>query len=282
MENLTMGIEIEYRDLNRKIVDKYIEEKHPTWTSKIEDAISKGAANPFLGGEIVSPILKNTSSSWQELTEICNFLIVNHASPLNTGAHIHIGANILENNSSYLLRFIKLWCSYEHVIYRFSYGEYIYARDTLFKYAHPISKETKYLINTLNLTSKDPFSYLIAVLNLGKLMGLNLSNINQNPTKNTIEFRCPNGTFNKDVWYNNFFLFTRMIEYAKSSNYNEDLINQKILEEHDPTQNNINLADATELADLIYSSEKEKLLFLKQYLKGYEETKEYKLARILR
>ena len=113
-------------------------------------------------------------------------------------------------------------------------------------------------------------------------MGLNLSNINQNPTKNTIEFRCPNGTFNKDVWYNNFFLFTRMIEYAKSSNYNEDLINQKILEEHDPTQNNINLADATELADLIYSSEKEKLLFLKQYLKGYEETKEYKLTRILR
>ena len=49
MENLTFGIEIEYRDLNRKIVDKYIKEKHPTWTSKIEDAISKGAANPFLG-----------------------------------------------------------------------------------------------------------------------------------------------------------------------------------------------------------------------------------------
>lgn len=280
MENLTLGIEIEYRDLNRKKVDKYIEEKHPTWTSKIEDAISKGAPNPFIGGEIVSPILKNTPSSWQELADICNFLIVNHASPLNTGAHIHIGANILENNSSYLLRFIKLWCSYEHVIYRFSYGEYIYARDTLFDYSPPVGKELKYLMQVLNLKDTDSFDYLLTVLNLGKKRGLNLSNINQDEKKNTIEFRCPNGSFNKAVWYNNFLLFTRMLEYAKSNDYDEDLINQKLFEEHDPTQNNIDLENATELANLIYKNEKEKLLFLKQYLKGYEETKEYKLARI--
>ena len=45
-------------------------------------------------------------------------------------------------------------------------------------------------------------------------------------------------------------------------------------------QNNIDLENATELANLIYKNEKERLLFLKQYLKGYEETKEYKLARI--
>ena len=280
MENLTLGIEIEYRDLNRKIVDKYIEEKHPTWTSKIEDAISKGAPNPFIGGEIVSPILKNTPSSWQELTDICNFLIANHASPLNTGAHIHIGANILENNSSYLLRFIKLWCSYEHVIYRFSFGEYIYARDTLFDYSPPVGKELKYLMQVLNLKDTDSFDYLLTVLNLGKKRGLNLSNINQDEKKNTIEFRCPNGTFNKDIWYNNFLLFTRMLEYAKNNDYNEDLINRKLLEEHDPTQNNIDLENATELANLIYKNERERLLFLKQYLKGYEETKEYKLARM--
>ena len=231
-------------------------------------------------GEIVSPILKNIPSSWQELNDICNFLIMGNASPLNTGAHIHIGANILENNSSYLLRFIKLWCSYEHVIYRFSYGEYIYARDTLFDYSPPVGKELKYLIQVLNLKETDSFDYLLAVLNLGKKRGLNLANINRNEKKNTIEFRCPNGTFNKDVWYNNFLLFSRMLEYTKSDDYNENLINRKLLEEQDPPQNNINLEDALELANLIYQDEKEKLLFLKQYLKGKEETKEYKLARI--
>ena len=71
-----------------------------------------------------------------------------------------------------------------------------------------------------------------------------------------------------------------MLEYTKSDDYNENLINRKLLEEQDPPQNNINLEDALELANLIYQDEKEKLLFLKQYLKGKEETKEYKLARI--
>lgn len=278
MENLTFGIEIEYRNLNRNLVDQYIETNHPKWYSKIEDAIKKSSSHPLLGGEIISPILKNTPFSWQEITDICSFLTQNNASSLNTGAHIHIGANILEENSQYFLRFIKLWCAYEHIIYRFSYGPYIYARETLFEYSPPVGQELKYLIHTLNLSSKEPFNYLITVLNLGKKRGLNLSNINRNPNKNTIEFRCPNGTFNPNIWYNNFLLFSRMLEYAKNSNYDEQLINNKLKECYDIMENKIIWKDAIEFANMIYKTESEKLQFLKQYIKGKEETKEYVLS----
>ena len=279
MDNLTFGIEIEYRDLRRDIVTEFINNHHPRWESKKEDAIIKTTQNPLLGGEVVSPILTDTEENWQELAEICHFFIQNNASSLNTGAHIHIGATIFENNSIYFLRFIKLWCCYEHIIYRFCYGDYMYARDTLFEYSKPVSKELKFLIKTLNLSEQDSFDYIVTVLNLGKKRGLNLSNINHNPNKNTIEFRCPNGTFNKDVWHNNFLLFKRLLEYAQSNSYNEALINNKLLLDYDITDNKIILEDAIELASLIYPTEQEKLLFLKQYWKGNEEAKEYILSR---
>ena len=173
MANLTFGIEIEYRDLRRDIVTEFINNYHPRWESKKEDAIIKTSNNPLLGGEVVSPILADTGENWQELAEICHFFTQNNASSLNTGAHIHIGANIFANNSTYFLRFIKLWCSYEHIIYRFCYGDYIYARDTLFEYSKPVSKELKFLIKTLNLSAQDSFDYIVTVLNLGKKRGLN-------------------------------------------------------------------------------------------------------------
>ena len=280
MENLTFGIEIEYRNLLRDKVTKYLKKYYPNWESKKEDAIIKTSGNYLIGGEIVSPILHDTKESWQVINEICNFLISNNACSLNTGAHIHIGANIFENNSKYFLRFIKLWCAYEHIIYCFSYGEYIYARDTLFEYSSPVSEELKFLINTLKLSYLDNFSYLITVLNLGKKRGLNLSNINKDKNKNTIEFRSPNGTFNSLVWHNNFTLFKRMIEYAKSPDYAEEIIDAKLIAFHDIESNQICLEDALELANLIYQKESERLLFLKQYLKGKEETKDYVLSRI--
>ena len=70
-----------------------------------------------------------------------------------------------------------------------------------------------------------------------------------------------------------------MIEYAQSNSYNEALINNKLLLDYDITDNKIILEDAIELASLIYPTEQEKLLFLKQYLKGKEEIKEYILSR---
>lgn len=271
MENLTFGIEIEYRNLLRDKVTKYLKKYYPNWESKKEDAIIKTSGNYLIGGEIVSPILHDTKESWQVINEICNFLISNNACSLNTGAHIHIGANIFENNSKYFLRFIKLWCAYEHIIYRFSYGEYIYARDTLFEYSSPVSEELKFLINTLKLSYLDNFSYLITVLNLGKKRGLNLSNINKDKNKNTIEFRSPNGTFNSLVWHNNFTLFKRMIEYAKSPDYAEEIIDAKLIAFHDIESNQIFLEDALELANL--SKRKRKITIFKAIFKRKRRNK---------
>lgn len=279
MQNLTFGIEIEYRDLLRKYVTEYMNNYYPMWDSKKEDAIIKTSSNPLLGGELSSPILTNTLSTWQDITNICTFLTKNKASSLNTGAHIHIGVNIFENNSMYFLRFIKLWISYEHIIYRFSYGEYAYARESLIKYAPPVKEEYQYLLAKLKPSYIDKFATLTTVFNLGKKKGLNLANIG-NPDKNTIEFRTPNGTLNPNVWYSNFNLFKSLIEYAKSSNYNEDLINFRLNKTPDVLDNKIYIEQAIELSDLIFKTEREKLVFLKQYLKDFKEEQVYKLARV--
>lgn len=278
MENLTFGIEIEYRDLLQSLVTEYINANYPVWYSKTEDAITKTSTDPSLGGEISSPILTNTLNTWEDIESICAFLTTNHASSLNTGAHIHIGANIFENNSRYFLRFLKLWTAYEHIIYRFSYGEYAYARDTLFVYAKPVSSEYKRLIKSLNLTYQDKFANLKFIFNLGKKRGLNLSNMG-NPDKDTIEFRTPNGTLNPNIWYNNFNLFKSLIEYAKNPDYNEDLINFRLSQTYDVLDNKIYFEQAMELGDFIFKTEREKLVFLRQYLKDFKEEKEYKLVR---
>ena len=168
MNNLTFGVEIEYRDLSRVKVTKFIQEYFPDWKSEKEDAIIKSSINPKLGGEIISPILKDNEKTWHDITIICKYLVDNQASSLNTGAHIHIGSGIFQNDPQIFFRFIKLWCAYEHIIYRFSHGEYCYARDSLFTYAPPVSKELKFLMRTLKLTESSSFSYLITVLNREK------------------------------------------------------------------------------------------------------------------
>ena len=278
MENLTFGIEIEYRNFSRDQVTKYINENYPKWESKKEDAITRTSNDTTLGGEISSPILTNTLDNWQDIIAICNYLQNNHASSQNTGAHIHIGSNIFQKNSIYFLRFIKLWCAYEHIIYRFSYGEYAYARPSIPKYAPPINEKVKYLINILHLSYEDQYFKLAAILSQGKNSGLNLSNINK-PDKDTIEFRSPNGSLNPNIWYNNFNLFKSLIEYAKNPEYNEQLISFRLKQNYDALENKIYLEQAMELSNLIFKTEREKLVFLRQYLKDFKEEKEYKLVR---
>ncbi len=93
--------------------------------------------------------------------------------------------------------------------------------------------------------------------------------------RNTIEFRCPNGTLNPIIWQNNVNLFVNMLLYSQSSDFNEEIVSRRF---NEITKENvrlelyklINLDKAIELSDLIFKNNLDKVYFLRQYLKDFE------------
>ncbi len=102
-------------------------------------------------------------------------------------------------------------------------------------------------------------------------------------TYNTIEFRSPNGTLDNIIWQNNVNFFFKLLIYARSINYNDDLIEKRHLTNLDKYNelkwyDEIFLGHALELCDMIFTNNLDKICFLKQYLKSFEvrkNTKDY-------
>ena len=205
----------------------------------------------------------------------------------------------------FILNLIKLWTVYEHVIYLFAYGENDKPRTSLVTYAYPVapyyneflkeyeSNKSAYqhILNGKQINKETNLYFLISncATNLNALgNGLNFGHCNgaNIDDKNTIEFRCPNGTLSHIIWQNNINFFVKLLLYCRSNNFDIDFINKKMknyevkkLEQY----SDIYLDDAIELSDLIFDNELDKMYFLKQYLKinkyNFETIKQKALKR---
>lgn len=281
-DKVTFGTEIEFEESYRDLIELaiYCEFSQSGWIVKDDGSLLNG-------GEVVSPILRNTEQSWIDLSRICN-IVSNNAKVLeNTSAHIHIGMQILGNNTKYWINFAKLWSAYENIIFRFLYGEYLSHRPEIEKYAKPISKELIKKEAQLKRKEDELSYYLFKALDPDddRRKSINFTNISATKiydydrvvNKNTIEFRSPNGTFNPIIWQNNINLLVHLLEYAKSSNFNEELINKRIdyikgkeIPSNLYKYSQINIEQAIELADLIFNNNLDKIYFLRQYIKSGE------------
>lgn len=277
--NFRFGHEIEYRQVNRHEVTEFITKNFPDWNSKVEDAISKNSIDPTLGGEISSPPLTNTRKTFEDLSIICHFLQdYKSGTAIHTGAHIHFDGAFYDETTLYLLRLLKLWTAYEDIIYRFSYGEYIYARPGVQNYAHPVGQKYHDFFNQPLVNYNGSYPYISRTADLGKLNGLNLSNLNIEKM-HTIEIRCPNGTLDPIILQNNLNFFAHLLLYCMSPKFNEDLITKRFNEANfNLATNNIDIARAFELSDLIFNDPYDKLCFLKQYYKNGETSLSYSLT----
>lgn len=283
-KDATFGLEIEFEEAYRDLIELNIYSMFDDWMIADDGSLSNG-------GEVKSPVLSDTKKTWIDLDSVCN-IVNNNAYVLdNTSAHVHIGMQILGNNPKYWYNFALLWMTYENVISRFLYGEYVSARPRIMEFAPPISKD---LIDDLDrlkrCTNKVTALYILKVLDggRGRHQSVNFTNIadaNKVPlykyntvmNKNTIEFRGANGTFNPIIWQNNVNLLVKLLEYAKSSNFNEEVIIQRlkeIIQEDIPGNldkyNRIYIDEALELADLIFTNNLDKVYFLRQYIKSGE------------
>ncbi len=283
-KNITFGTEIEFENARKESVRYALSQKRNLEKWKLVNEVSVESESEYgpCGGELVSPILNDNKKNWHQLRAACHLIRQNLGLNLGkSAAHIHIGANILNHDITYVTNLVKLWTVYEHVIYRFSYGEDEYERKTIKQYGSPLAP---YFNEALLYLKKDnPLKYFsnfydfFASFHNPSVIKASLcfynSDVNPKKEKNTIEVRCPNGTLNEKIWQNNINFFTKLMLYARSADFDDEFIENKLKNFQRRTLTDyreIYFDDAIELSNLIFNDELDKLYFLKQYLKVNE------------
>ncbi|MBR3230257.1 MAG: amidoligase family protein [Bacilli bacterium] len=263
----TFGYEIEFEDADIDIIKEYLNRKNKEWFLLFDPSLKKGA-------EIPTPILKDNEKTWKETKKLCTFLKQHSAIKENCGGHIHIGKQVLGNSNKSLLNFLKLWSTYEHIIYRFSYGEDKKPRHAIKEYAKPISNDFWQTYNEYKDNLLVPKEEIIKKVTVTRNRGVSLKYLlfYERPEIDTVEFRCPNGTLNPIIWQNNTNLFVKLLEYSKNPNFDNNTIQLRHKKREEiysnlEKYNIIYLKDALELSDLIFKNNIDKIYFLKQYIK---------------
>ncbi len=270
--DITFGLELEIEntDINEIaiMIDESFGEKWDT----------TGDSTLYDGAEIISPILKDSIQTWQDLDEVCDIVRPLASIDNHSGGHIHIGTQLLGGKKQGWLNFIKLWSVYENIIFRFTYGNFLNARKTVNEYARAIAMKF-WDVYQKSVSSEVDLPLMIASLSRKRYQAVNFCNINRDSVgsfkqDNTIEFRCPNGSLDPVIWQNNVNLFVKLLKYARSSNFDDDLIEKRhrIFDNRYVEfvwYNEIFLEQALELCDMIFDNNLDKVYFLKQYLKEY-------------
>ena len=268
---VTFGVEIEYENARKYVVDRYITDYYSNWLSMLEGSVNKG-------GEVTSPILRDNVLAWEELKNICCYLKSIHASALyKAGGHIHIGSPILGSDLCKWIKFFKLYVTYEHILYRFFYGEKINARVNMKKYAAPIANRIyeRFLVSQKFRNYQDIIVDLFChferncAINFGNV---NYSNIDFMREKNTIEVRIPNGTVEEVIWQNNVNTAVKLFLCINSSRFDEELLDYKLKQYSMQSYlyNEICLKDCLEFVDMVFDNDLDKFYFLRQYFKDLQ------------
>jgi hypothetical protein len=274
---IQFGVEVEFNSYPVDRAQDFLSFMNINWKA-IEERSLAG------GGEIVSPILHNTDSTWEILNEICSFLSISGAQDDElTGAHIHVGADIFGYDTRAWHNLAKMIMAYENVIYRYSSGEYNKLRNNIDIMAYPIA------IQLYESISKNRFydTSLAAILfYLGreeKFQSFNFKNVKMYDLesrikKNTIEYRLPNGTFEPVIWQNNINMFIHLLNACKGE-LDEKFIKHRIrrLEEMYDYKGYDKIDDegALHFVDQIFNNDVDKAYFLRQYYKDFEEADIY-------
>lgn len=160
------------------------------------------------------------------------------------------------------ITFLKLYAYYEDIIYRFSKGENANYRESLDMYASPIILALK---DVLNFDDPDK-EFILERFSNNKRYGI----IFKNKSKDLIEFRTPNGTYNPILWQNYITLFYYLIEAITKRKYDLQELNEYI-----SSYSKINILESYELSreekalklsKQIFSKQLDKTSFLHQYI----------------
>ena len=285
-KNNTFGIEIEVEKASiNKIIDElklYYKELDKNrlfskdtveWTLKYDGSLDRGL-------EIVSNPLTDEEIKWKQIKEICELINPWCVIGKNSSIHVHLGAQILGDDVQAWLNFCALWSTYENVIYRFLYGDFLTGRPSITEYAEPISenlwKDYEEMITNKELNLKE----LIRKISYDKYKAVNFLhvdylNCSEFKNKNTIESRGSNTSLEAAIIQNYINLLIKLFEYCKSKDFNIDIVKKRhelIKDKYNDIKwyDEIYLEQSLEFSDLVFKNNIDKLYFLKQYLKYFE------------
>ena len=269
-EFVTFGIEIEYEKFKREKVDNYTIRTLKKWHSKDDSTLK-------MGGEVTSPILTDSLTTWKELRKICNYLRKNKVyTKGNAGGHIRVGSHIMNADLEAWRCFLKTYMIYENELVYFLNGEDKLARKSASEYAKLVSSTYYKRLDDIN-EARD-LSELYYPIMLSKKNALSFYYTKLKSTHrdvyNTVEFRSPNSSVNELIWQNNINTVTKLMLAARNKRIDEDFLDYKL--EKEPDKFTL-LPKALELADIIFDNDLDKMYFLKQYKKDFsfiEEKKE--------
>lgn len=270
--DVTFGLELEFEHSNNVMINTRLKSLGIANRWPIKPDITL-----FNGGEIASPILRDKKETWLELKKVCDILNKYAKIGENSGGHIHIGSHVLGSKKDSWLNFIKFWAAYENIIFRFSYGEYLTERPNIMRYASPLALDffedcEKISDEVYNATD---LIYLIDASKLRAVSFRKVYDLDKFSKNDTIEFRCSNGTLNPIIWQNNVNFFAKILKYAKSTSFDQDIVTKRFLKLKDENltinlYDEINLDQALELCDLLFTNNRDKIYFLRQYLKEFK------------
>ena len=247
------------------------------------------------GCEITTPILRDKKRDWKNLQIMCNDLTKYGAYAKKCSTHMHFGAHIIGTKYDSWINLIKIWITYEKILYNFYYGEDDGPRKSIHTYARSINDIR---FNEIDGIKRD--NHLLSVLKsmcsngtyIGKQLGINIFRVSEKYSieyKNTIEVRIPNGTLNEKVIQNNINLFSKLLTSIISNKVDVDYLNNKFKNREVVSDinlfNDFDYEDAMYLGDMIFVSDIDKYYYLKQLYKLYklsEEELDKKIVKVLK
>lgn len=291
-QNVTFGLEFEFGTDNPSKVESQTKSLNYRWL--MEKRLNgswydfKKETSSTDGYEISTPVLTDSVETWKQVKEICS-LIENNRCRIDErdAGHIHFGTQIIGNNVEEWLTFFRLYCLYENIIYRFSYGEFEKERSFVSTYAAPLAKEYTHRLDKLDEDITIPsirkmFTTLAVPHKKCAMQFYKVSEGGTSYEKNrTFEFRMPNASTNPVIWQNNVNFFAHFISCVKNGNLDIELLKRKTKEKLDELgklsrYNLISIDEALELADLIFDTNLDKINFLRQYMKEFETNDEFR------
>lgn len=186
------------------------------------------------------------------------------------GLYVHVSDEPFCLSNENLFKFIMLYVTYEHIIYKFGYNG-PNPRLALSKYAYPLREDLIKLLEIMNID----FDYFRNIKIISdklekKIYGLNFYNIVKTTSKtDTIEFRMCNGTIDPIVIQNEIDLFCNIM-LSLYKDIDVDFLINKIENNYFTDLNeygNINLKDLFKFVDLVFESDESKNRFILQYIK---------------
>lgn len=266
-KDITFGIEIEYENILHDLIsnsldfEQNFEPNFVDWINYIDfDVCEYNKNNEEMNGEIISPILTDNITTWENLKITLDILRKNNGLITERcGGHVNIGAHVLEHNTNYYRNLFLLWILYENEIYSFSSGEYLYVRKRDDDIIEKISLTLNKKIDEIIKIEEDLTDYLKKILIIDKTYDISFLSV-RNPIfrrNNRIEFRVPNGSLSEEIWQNNINFFAKLLLTCKKELDIDKLLYKIKRKQHSPV----------ELADLVFEEQIDKDNFLIQTLK---------------